>query len=125
MASIFNLAVSSTGTVGLETWIDLGLIPTAQQIWLGAATFSAQGKAMTFEIRGNTSTKSAGTTAATTLLATKALKAGTSGTLDLYKNGSLIVRSIVGAGVEKWWLRIYSRSSTASAYNYTINYTNY
>jgi hypothetical protein len=123
MAVLFDLTNSGSASVGAETWRDLGLLPTGARYWIGKAVYTAIGKLMTFELRTNTVGKSAGTTAATTLLDTAAVKAGTTISRDLYQNGRLHVATVIGAGVEHWWLRIYSKTTTASTSNYSLNYT--
>ena len=105
-------------------WIDLGLIPTGYRIWLGNAQYSAITKSITFELRTNNATKSAGNTTDTALLASAAASPR-SGTVnsDMYKGGTLHIVTVNGTGVEHWWLRLTSKVTTPGAYIYSINYT--
>ena len=120
---LFNLTASNSGNVGLETWVDLGLIPTGFDVWIGSASYTAVSKATSFDLRTNNTGQSAGSLAATTLLDTVTLKTGASITHDLYKRGTLHTKTVVGTGVEHWWLRVYSKSSTLGSYSYKILYT--
>lgn len=118
----FNLNKNGSGQVGAELWIDLGLIPTGFDEWIGNVQYST-GKATTFELRTNTLTKTSAVLADTLLLSSVALTAR-SGTLttDLYKKGTLHIKTVVGTGVEHWYLRMTSKSSTLGNYLYSINY---
>jgi hypothetical protein len=111
-------------TVGLVEYISLATIPTGSKIWFGSGQFGSPDKSITFELRTNTTGNSAGTDGATLLLASIAASPR-SGTVnaDYYKNGSLHTVSVVGTGVEKAWLKLKSKSSTAGSFLYTINYT--
>jgi len=113
-----------TATTPASQWIDLGIIPTGYKIWLGSAKYTSPDKGITFELRHNNATKSAATTTDTTLKDTVSLtpKSKTV-TRDFYKNGTLHTTTIVGTGVEKLWLRLTSKSSTAGSYLYTLSYT--
>jgi hypothetical protein len=124
MATIFNLNLKGSGQVGTSLWIDLGAIPAGFKIWVGNAQYTSPSKSVTFEIRANIPGQSAGTTGATTLLDTVSVspKSGTL-TRDLYKNGRLHVATIVGSGVERWWLRLTSKSGALGDYLYSLNYT--
>lgn len=113
-----------TATTAAEQWIDLGLIPSTFDIWIGNAQYASPDKAITFELRTNNLTTSTGTLVNTTLLDSCAVTVR-SGTLlrDLYKNGTLHIKTVKSTGIEHWWLRLTSKSSTAGGYLFSINYT--
>lgn len=119
---LFNLILSGSGSVGAEVWLNLGLIPTGHDYRIGSDSFTAISKTTGFEIRTNLVGQSLGTTGATKVLATASCKTGTSITQDLYKKGALLTKTIVGTGVEKWWLCIYSSSATSGSYLYKVYY---
>lgn len=121
--SLFNTTITGSGSTGLETWINLGNIPTGLSIWIGSATYSTGNISLTFELRSNIAGQSIGTTAATSILDSAAVKAKSSVTHDLYKQGALHTATIIGSGIEKWWLRIKSTKSTSNTYSYKISYT--
>jgi len=123
--SIFNLVAQGNGSVGTEAWINLGVIPTGGQIWVGGDSLCSIDKVLTFEIRGNTVGQSAGTLNATSLLASASVKSGATVNQDLYRKGRMILRTVVGTGVENWWLHLKSKSATSGDYMYSIYYTNY
>lgn len=125
MAVIFNLVKSGSSTVGLDGWLDLGLIPTGYQVWIGYITWTSPNKAITFELRGNAIGKSAGNTTDTLLYSTTALKKGATSTVDLYKSGRMTVRTVKGTGVEHWWIHAKSTTSTSGSYTYKIQYLTY
>ena len=125
MATLFTSQISATVNVGASLWIDLGLIPVGYKIWLGSAQYVSNYKVVTFAPRRNNLGQSAGTTAATGVLAT-AWASGTkvkSITMDLYKNGTLHTATLVGDGVTHWWLQLTARSSTLQPVSYLFNYT--
>lgn len=111
-------------TVGLDLWIDLGIIPVGKRIWYGSLQGGSPYKTTTFEVRSNLATKSTGTLADTTLHGSIAASTR-SGTvnLDMYKSGTLHVVSTYSTGVERFWLHLISKTSTATDYLYTLNYT--
>lgn len=119
---IFSSVASASGTVGLEVWLDLGLIPVGKRYWIGSGSYTSVSKVLTFELRTNTAGKSVGALSATSLLDTSAVKAGATVTKDLYKRGTLHVTTAYGSGVEHWWLRVFSKSSTSGNYLYKISY---
>ena len=119
----FTSTLTGSSSVGLELWIDLGLIPVGRRYWIGLAQYTAVDKATGFELRTNSATKSTGTTANTTLLATASARAGSTLSQDLYKGGALHTETVLSTGVEHWWIRIYSKSGTAGSYLYKISYT--
>jgi len=43
--------------------------------------------------------------------------------LDMYKANTLHTVSVIGTGVEHFWLKLKSKSSTAGAYLYSLNHT--
>lgn len=111
-------------TTGLSSYIDLGTIPTGFKIWFGSGQYGSPDKSITFEIRTSLTGQSAGTDGATKLLASASVspRSGTV-TADYYKNGTLHIVSVVGTGVEKFWLVAKSKSATAGSYLYSVNYT--
>lgn len=111
-------------TVGLSAYIDLGTIPVGAKIWFGSGQYGSPDKSVTFEIRTNLVGLSAGDAASTKLLASIAAGPRT-GTVnaDYYKSGTLHIVSVVGTGVEKFWLALKSKSSTAGSFFYSVNYT--
>lgn len=111
-------------TIGANTWINLGSVPTGFRIKFGTGQYASPDKASTFEIRTNNTGASAGTDAATALLASISAspRSGTV-TADYYKSGTLNTVTVLGTGVERFWLRIKSKSSTAGSYFFSINYT--
>lgn len=128
MAAIFDINISGPPpgnvTTGADQWINLGTIPTGKRIWFGTGTFTSPDKSITFEIRTNNAGKSAGSDADTTLLASTAVSVR-SGTVisDYYRKGRLHIVSVYGTGVEKFWLRLKSKSGSAGSYLYSINHT--
>jgi hypothetical protein len=111
-------------TVGLLLWVDLGVIPTGFKLWFGLGKYSCA-KACTFQLRSNIAGQSVGTDGATqaTGAAISTSSRATNVTADYYKSGSLVTQSVVGTGTERMWLKITSKSSTATNYLYNITYT--
>ena len=128
MAAIFNLKVSGpppgNASTGADQWIDLGVIPTGKRIWLGNGVYTSPDKSITFEVRTNTTGKSASGDANTSLIASTAVSPR-SGTLssDYYRKGRLHLTTVYGTGTERFWLRLKSKSGTLGSYLFTINYT--
>lgn len=120
--NLFTSTLSGSSTVGTESWIDLGLIPSGKRYWIGLAQYTAVDKVTGFELRTNLSTKSTGTTANTSLISTASVRTGNTVTQDLYKGGTLHTETVLSTGVEHWWIRIYSKSSTPGTYSYKISY---
>jgi hypothetical protein len=128
MASIqpvFDLTMSNTGTVGTETWIDLGTIPNGKQFWVGYATFGAVDKNLQFELRYNNTGTSTGTLANTTLMDYSGTTAGSSIDRDFYWYGALATMTTVSTGSEKLWLRVVGQGQALSGFEYIIRYTTY
>ena len=123
MAVLFELNFSGSSSVGSEAWLDLGLIPTGQRLWIGSAQWTSVSKAITFSIRGNLVTKFTGTLANTALIASGAPKVGATLSQDLYKNGRLHTVTVVSTGVEHLWLYLKAKSATSGNYLYKIFYT--
>ena len=121
--SLFTSNKTDDGTVGSSAYVDLGAIPSWNKFWFGTRQYSSPDKSITFELRTNNSTKSAGTDGDTTLLGSisAAPRNGTV-TQDYYKNGRLHTASVLSTGVEHCWLKLKSRSSTSGSYLYSINY---
>lgn len=124
-STLFSQTVSSSGSVGSELWIDAGLITLGRQEWWGYTNWTAPDKALTFELRGNIIGQSTAQVAVTTLYASASPKSGASITQDLYRKGRLTVRSVVGTGVEHWWIRVKAKTATTGAYLATVYYTDY
>lgn len=132
----FELTFLGSGTVNQETWIDLTAsnpnpnspIPAGKRIWLGYATFISDDKTLTFEIRPNLLTKSAGNITDTQLRGSQSVQAGDSKDQDLYFYGNVFTFAPVSAdstGVEKVWLRVKSNSASLGAFSYIVYYTLY
>lgn len=104
-------------------WIDLGLIPVGQFIRFGSAQYASPGKSITFEVRTNLAGQSAATTGATLLLASSvaSVRSGQI-TVDYYKSNTLNIKTVIGTGVEHAWLRLSSKTLTATDYFFSINY---
>jgi hypothetical protein len=111
-------------TAGSSEFIDLGLIPTGKTIWFGSGQYASPDKSISFEIRTNTAGQSAGSEAATILLAATAVspRAGLV-TADYYRKGRLHITSVIGSGVEHFWLRLKAKSGSAAGYYFSTNYT--
>jgi hypothetical protein len=120
---IFELTLSGSLSGNLEVWVDLGVIPTGKQIFLGYATYISEDKTAQFETRTNNTGQSTGTTVNTALLDWTSMPAGTGVDRDFYQGGNINVLSVVGTGVEHMWLRIKSGSNSSGAYDYIIRYT--
>lgn len=127
MAALFDLSIAGpapgTATTPAEQWIDLGTIPTGSKFWVGSMTYTAAGKTIAFDLRTNLAGLAAGTLAATKSLGLVSCAARKSVTLDLYKNSLLHTATVVGTGVEKWWLRLTAKSATATTYTYVTRHT--
>jgi hypothetical protein len=120
---IFDVVISGTGTVGTETWVDLGVIPNGKQLLLGFATYIAQDKTNQFETRSNLAGQSAGTAAATQLHDWASTSAGSGVDRDFYQNGYINTLTVTGTGVERFWLRVTAQSSSVGVFNYIVRYT--
>lgn len=111
-------------TIGTSEYISLGLIPSGSRIWFGTGQFASPDKSFTFEIRTSLLGQSAGTDAATSLLAATSVSPRNGlVTADYYKGGRLHTASVIGSGVEKFWLRLKSNSGSLGSYYFSINYT--
>ena len=132
----FELAFMGSGNVNSEAWVDVTAaqpnpnspIPSGRRVWLGYASLISDDKTLTFEIRPNLPTKSAGNTIDTQLRATVSVPAGESREIDMHYGGNVATLAPVSAdstGVEKVWLRVRSGSSSTGAYSYIIYYTLY
>jgi len=121
--NIFTSNISKSGSYDADDYIDCGIIPSGYRIWFGLCQFASPDKSGTFEIRTNKATKNSGNDTDTTLLGS--ISANTrSGTvnLDLYKNGSLHIVSVLGTGVEKIWVKAKSKSASLGSYYAIVNY---
>lgn len=119
---LFNLLASGSGSVGTDLWVNLGAIPLAQNLWIGTMVLTSTNKTVLFELRTNKVGQSVGTLAATTLLSSASLRAGTSVTQDLYRKGRLHTVTVVSTGSERWWLHLTSKGATAGSFLYKIMY---
>jgi hypothetical protein len=120
---IFTSNITKSGTYGSADYIDFGIIPVGYQIWFGVCQIASPDKSGTFEIRTNKTSKNLGNDTDTTILGS--ISAGTrSGTvnLDLYKNETLHIVSVVGTGIEKIWVKAKSKTSSAGSYYISVNY---
>jgi len=122
MASLFNLSKTVSGTVGSSAWIDLGIIPTGYDFRISSWTCSSPSKAISFYLYTNNLGASASGTANCTKLALVAAKSGATVTQDLYKKGTLNTKTVIGTGVEHWWVYMTAKSSTSGTYNINIIY---
>lgn len=123
MAALFNLTKQISGSVGTSSWIDLGLIPSGYDFWVGSWTCSDPAKAIAFNLYTNNIGQSSASALTCKLLATVSPKTGSSVTQDLYKRGALHTSTIKGTGTEHWWVNLTSKSNTSGTYNFTIYYT--
>jgi len=121
----FEKIKSGTGSLTSEAWVDLGLIPDGFKIWIGFATFGAEDKPLSFELRTNLNGESTGTVGTTALHDYSATTTGDSVDRDLYRDGHTLVMSEVSTGVEHWWLRVRSNTGSVCAFDYFIYYTEY
>ena len=119
---IFDLGKSGSGSAGTEAWVDLGLITSGYDFWIGSWVVTSATKAFIFELRTNLLTKSTATIATTKLLASASPRVGASVIQDLYKSGRLHVVTVKSTGVERWWVRVYSKSGTVGNYLYRVSY---
>ena len=122
---VFDTVISGSGTVGTETWVNLGTITSGKQIWIGYATLGAIDKNLQFEIRYNNSGQSTGTTGTTTIMDFSGAQAGSSVDRDFYWYGALATMTPVSTGVEKWWIRVTGQGATSAGFEYIIRHTLY
>jgi hypothetical protein len=121
----FDLIASGQGLCPKELWIDLGLIPSGKQVWLGYATLVAEDKDIQFEVRSNLAGQSAGTAGATQLHDYASAQVGASCDRDFFKDGNVLTATVVSTGVEHWWLRCRSASINNGAADYIFYYAIY
>ena len=134
---IFDLAFIGTGvTASKDDWYDLSSygpnanspIPSGKQLWLGFATFVAEDKNLTFEVRPNIAGQSTGTTGNTQLRGFASVPSGESKDIDFYFNGmltTLVPMTAISTGVEKLWLRVRSGTNTVSTFDFIMFYALY
>lgn len=122
---VFDTVISGSGTVGTEYWVDLGVIPSGKQIWLGYATYGAVDKNLQFETRYNNSGSSVGNVANTTLVDYCGAQSGSSVDRDFYWYGAIATMTIVSTGTEKLWLRVVGQGQSLSTFEYIIRYAVY
>jgi hypothetical protein len=128
VTSVFSSYVSGPppggATTGSNQWIDLGPIPTGLRVWFGNGSYLSPDKSITFEVRTNNIGSSAGSDAATTLVASTSVSPRSGAVVsDYYRKGRLHLTSVYSTGVEHFWLHLKSKSGSAGSYLYTINYT--
>jgi len=124
----FDLVFDGNGTVTSELWVDLGVIPTGKQLFIGYANLIANDKDLLFEFRPNILTKSLGTVGETNLRYVVSAPKGDSKDVDMFYYGNIVILGpAAGAstGVEKMWLRIKSGTGAAGTFDYMIFYTLY
>jgi len=115
-----------TGTLNFssqDVWVDLGLIPNTLYILFGFATYIADGKKLTFELRTNKAGFSDGVAANTDLIDRVGVLDGDSKDRDYYRNAQTARKSVVSTGVEHTWLRIRSKSANNADGYWWIDYT--
>jgi len=122
---LFDTTIDGSGSVGTETWVDLGVITSGKQIWLGYATVAAVDKNNQFELRSNNTGTSTGTTGNTTLHDSSGTQAGSSVDRDFYQNGNIMTTTVTSTGVEHLWLRVIGQGNVQGGFNYIIRYTIY
>ena len=121
--ALFSSNIGGNASPGAELWVDLGLITSGFDFWIGSVNYVSSYKVVTFELRTNLATKSTGTTATTGVLDTWTSSSKVKSiSRDLYKNGTLHIKTVVSSGVEHWWLRLKAKSSTVQVVSYSINY---
>jgi hypothetical protein len=122
--SLFNLQMSGSLNVGAVAWVDLGVVPVGYKIWIGSDQFVTNYKICSFQLRGNATGQSAATLAATTALysAWTSSNKVKSVTQDLYQRGKLHIATVVGAGTERLWLYVTSKTATLQPVSYLLNY---
>ena len=122
--AVFDVRLSGpppgTATYGSSLWIDLGVIPAGSKLWIGNRTYTSSYKPGTFTLRTNKLTKSAGNTTDTVAIdAWTSSSKVKSNTKDV---SNLSVMTVVGTGVEHWWLQLAAKSSTQQVYSYSFSY---
>ena len=122
-SNLFNLIIQGTTSMTNELWVDLGVIPTGTQIMLGYATYTPDGKTITFDLRSNTAGNSTGTTGTTTLHDRVTVRDLNNTNRDYYQNGRLLTITVNSTGVEKLWLRLTSKSNASADSYWWIYYT--
>jgi len=122
-STLFNLVNQGLAVMTTEQWIDLGLIPNGTQIMFGYGDYTPDGKTITFDLRSNLATKSAGTIAETTLHGRATVRDLQIAEKDYYRDGRLTTVTVQSTGVEHYWLRLTSKSSNSSDAYWWIYYT--
>jgi len=122
-SNLFNLINQGVATMTNEFWVDLGLIPNGTQIMFGYATYTPDGKTITFDLRSNMATKSAGTIADTILHGRATVRDLSESNKDYYMNGRLMTVTVQSTGVEHYWIRLTSKSSASADAYWWIYYT--
>jgi hypothetical protein len=122
---IFDTILSGAGTYQTEIWIDLGVIPTGKQIFIGYATYSAVDKNGQFELRYNNAGQSTGTAGTTNLVDYASASSGSSIDRDYYFGGCIATMTIVGDGMAHWWLRTLGQGNVVANFYYILRYSVY
>lgn len=130
-----KIIIASGVTSTKDDWFDLGSygpdtitpITSGKQLYLGLATYTAEDKSLTFELRPNLVTKSASNTTDTQLRRSTTLNsAPDSKDDDMFFGGeitTLAPTAYVSTGVEKLWVRIKSGTNTVGAWDIILYYT--
>jgi hypothetical protein len=122
---VFDTILPGSGTVQTDSWVDLGLIPSGKQIYIGFATYAAIDKNNQFELRFNNAGQSAGTMLATTLVDYASAVQGSSVDRDYYFGGAVATLTTIGDGTAHWWLRVLGQGNTVANFDYILRYTLY
>jgi hypothetical protein len=125
--TIFDKTLEGSGTTSSkDDWFSVATIPSGKQYWVAFISFACWDKQLSFEIRANKPTKSAGNVTDTDKLEYVAVPVGGE-VLDLYKNGIVKPRTCPIAanstGVEKLWIRAQSPTNAAAVFDYFIDYS--
>lgn len=133
IVATYDKLCAASGSVTNEIWVDLSSygpdalspITSGKQMWLGFLTCISYGKALTFELRPNLPTKSAGNTTDTALRALLQVPTDESRQEDLNFNGLIqtLAPSDPSTGVEKLWLRVRSNNNSAASWEALLFYT--
>lgn len=122
-SNLFDQIFQGSATMTGEFWVDLGVIPNGSQIMFGYATYTPDGKTITFDLRSNTAGLSAGTTAATTLHGRATVRDLNESNKDYYANGRIQTVTVQSTGVEHVWLRLTSKSGNSADAYWWLYYT--
>lgn len=122
-SNLFDLILQGSALMTNELWVDLGIIPNNSQIMLGYATYTPDGKTITFELRSNLLGYSTSTTGTTKLHDRVTVKDLSVIDRDYYQNGRLQTLTVSSTGIEKLWIRLTSKSNASADAYWWIYYT--